>query len=229
MKVSVLIPFRADGGWRDRLWEFNRKQWAERCPDIEVCLGVDDTPPDSPFNAGRAINKAGDQATGDVFVTSAADFLPDPDAISEALTFLKRGAPWVALWSHTGFLTCDCTNQLLAGMDPVWRFELHAEINHAGHVLPRDTWFDVGGVDERFEGWGPEDLAFRRALETLHGDGWTVEATCVHLWHRRREEGPEANHKDANSNFYRKTYLPAVGDTKRMRTVVDQAKASRCS
>lgn len=222
--ISVLIPYRPDGGWRDTLWEWNSRQWADRAPFVEVVLGVDDS---DPFNAGRAINKAAEQATGDLFVTVAADFLPDPDAIEWGAERIRDGAAWCALWSHTGCLTRNATERLLLGSPGPYRFELFAASNHAGHILPRDVWFDVGGVDERFAGWGPEDLAFRMALHTLHGPGPTAPFTCIHLWHPRREHGPERAASQRNHELYAQRYVPAIDDYTAMRTIVEEAKAFR--
>lgn len=229
MKVSALIPYRPDGGWRDRLWAWNSRQWKTLCPDVEVVLGGYDAEPGEPFNAGRAINAAGDRATGDVFVTVAADFLPDPTNITAACQLLDDDVPWVALWSHTGLLTQDSTSRLIYDETTAHRFEAVVPVNNAGHVLPRETWFDVGGVDERFNGWGPEDLAFRTALATLHGPGSLVDGTCVHLWHPRREEGDEFLHRQLNKHYFHDVYVPADGKPKAMRAVVEAAKAARCS
>jgi hypothetical protein len=54
-------------------------------------------------------------------------------------------------------------------------------------VVPRAVWDNLGGFDERFKGWGWEDMAFQSVVcglyghERLDGDVW-------HLWHPRAEE-----------------------------------------
>jgi hypothetical protein len=54
-------------------------------------------------------------------------------------------------------------------------------------VVPRAVWDAIGGFDERFKGWGWEDMAFQSVVcglyghERLDGDIW-------HLWHPRAEE-----------------------------------------
>ena len=39
--VTVLVPRRADGGRRDRLWEFCRKWWEAEHPGYELIEGMD--------------------------------------------------------------------------------------------------------------------------------------------------------------------------------------------
>ena len=51
-------------------------------------------------------------------------------------------------------------------------------------VVTRKTWDAVGGFDERFVGWGWEDVAFRCAVETVTGRELTkIASTCWHLFH----------------------------------------------
>jgi N-terminal domain of galactosyltransferase len=62
-------------------------------------------------------------------------------------------------------------------------------------VIPRAAWDRLGGFDQRFRGWGYEDMAFQSAVVGLLGferlpaegneRGW---ADVYHLWHPRSEE-----------------------------------------
>ena len=56
-------------------------------------------------------------------------------------------------------------------------------------ILSRGTFTDVGGMDERYRGWGGEDTAFGRALwKSGHGFPSNGSEDCVHLWHPRLGE-----------------------------------------
>ncbi len=50
-------------------------------------------------------------------------------------------------------------------------------------VLPREAFVRVGGLDPRFRGWGAEDSAFARALDTLWGPRHNTANDILHLWH----------------------------------------------
>jgi hypothetical protein len=52
-------------------------------------------------------------------------------------------------------------------------------------VVPRAVWDAVGGFDERFVGWGQEDVAFIHAARLLTGEVERVGGTVWHLWHGR--------------------------------------------
>ena len=49
-------------------------------------------------------------------------------------------------------------------------------------VIRRETYFEIGGHDERFEGWGGEDVEFLDRLRTrkLYPGSFLP---AIHLWH----------------------------------------------
>jgi Predicted glycosyltransferases len=52
-------------------------------------------------------------------------------------------------------------------------------------VIPREVWDTVNGFDERFVGWGWEDVAFMEAVEVLAGGPIRMEGSVYHLAHDR--------------------------------------------
>jgi len=223
-----MVPYRPDGGWRDRLWAWNRARWERYAPDCQLVVGVEPDPTGL-FCAASAMNDAATQATGDILVTTSCDFIADPSAVQTAVDTIESGAaPWVALYGRTAFLDETSTRALLEDGDDV---ELVAEqvvgVNNAVYAFPRGLWDDVGGIDERFRGWGPEDMALRAAMLTLHPGALVLANTCLHLWHPRRETGAEAAVSVENHRFFDDTYGAAIGNVDAMRGVVEAAKESR--
>jgi hypothetical protein len=51
-------------------------------------------------------------------------------------------------------------------------------------AIRRDAWDQLGGFDERFRGWGWEDMAFQSAACSLVGHE-RIEGDVFHLWHPR--------------------------------------------
>jgi hypothetical protein len=51
--------------------------------------------------------------------------------------------------------------------------------------VSREAFETVGGLDERFRGWGSEDVAFAESLTTLFSPPQIVRGDCVHLNHAR--------------------------------------------
>lgn len=54
-------------------------------------------------------------------------------------------------------------------------------------VIPRKVWDEIGGFDERFVGWGFEDMAFQSVVCGLFGYE-RIKGDVYHLWHPRTEE-----------------------------------------
>jgi hypothetical protein len=50
-------------------------------------------------------------------------------------------------------------------------------------IMPREAFECVGGMDERFRGWGGEDVAFLHALDWLFGQHKNTPNSVFHLWH----------------------------------------------
>src|SRR6185503_18301619 len=55
-------------------------------------------------------------------------------------------------------------------------------------VVPRTVWDKVGGFDERFIGWGGEDVAFAQACRVMTGEPERIEGPVYHLYHARSLE-----------------------------------------
>jgi hypothetical protein len=161
-KVSILVPFRGDGGERDRLWDYCRHRW--QAMKHELVIGED--PGSAPFNISRAFNDAASRATGDIFVLFGADQIPDPDRVAWAATQLETHK-WCALFAATGGLSRGHTHAILNGHDPfAGSVTSSAPFCTSIIGIRADSWIRF---DERFYGWGGEDTAWRMVLETLYG------------------------------------------------------------
>jgi hypothetical protein len=101
--------------------------------------------------------------------------------------------------------------------------------------MPREAWEMVGGMDWRFRGWGGEDVAFMRAVDTLYTKHKTTRNQVLHLWHAFAN-APELTVK-GDPNLLRlwggqdsgqrndrlaNRYYAAFGDHDRMRRLVDE-------
>jgi hypothetical protein len=176
-KVSVLIPFRGDnGGQRDRLWAWCKAQW-DSMP-YELVIGEDRG--DGPFNISRAFNDAASRASGDVFILYGADHIPDQDRVEWAVGQLHEH-PWCALYAQTAGLSATDTNAILMGYgyDKI-PFTQVAPFCTSIIGIRADSWIKF---DERFQGWGGEDAAWRMVLTSLYGDTPDPSGTLRCLYH----------------------------------------------
>jgi hypothetical protein len=192
MKVVVLVPRRADGGHRDRLWAFARARWLADHPDWPIFEGHHE---DGPFSRSAAINAAAlDAGDFDVAVILDSDVVVDPDAVVDAV--VKAGATGRLIITHRERvdLSRRGTERVLAGYAGPWRrkpiFErVWPESDSSCVAVPRSLWDEVGGFDERFVGWGYEDTAFVIACERAAGPAVKLDGEVFHLWHPRAADG----------------------------------------
>lgn len=197
MTVALLVPRRADNGHRDRLWAVCKPRWEKLHPDWAIVEGHDE---EGLFNRSAALNRAAAAAGDwDVGVVIDSDVLLPPEnaqAAVDAATINRR-----VTWGHRRWrgLTRRATDAVFADpdqlLDPDWEPPAHGlerttPISWSCFVaVPREAWDAIGGFDERFRGWGWEDMAFQASARGLADGGLDpesrVEGDVYHLWHPR--------------------------------------------
>jgi hypothetical protein len=192
-RVSFLIPFRDADGSRTPAKEWVLARWRAAFPDAEFVVAPDDGV--DPFNKALAVNTAAAQATGDVFVILDADTWIEPEWMHKAIELAGNGgAHWVIPARRAFRLTRAFSDRLLelAPTDPLPPVSSkRANVEQQGwvvgfcHVVPRAAFEAVGGMDERFRGWGGEDSAFVRALDVVVGHHRQLGGVVYSLWHER--------------------------------------------
>jgi len=190
--IGICIPWRTDHGWREKLFDWVLPRWQET--GFEVCVGVPD--PDGPINVSQALNRARAQCSADVMVIASADHIPDPVAVTMA--YLRaREHGWAPLFSATAGITKAATATLLRGEGLRVEDYITGEAPFCTALLAirADVWDDIDGWDERFNGWGCEDTAFRLVLDTLYPDPPEAPPRrTIALWH----EAASRDRFDAN-------------------------------
>lgn len=226
--VSVLVPLAGDGD-RGDLWRWLRHEHiAPEHPEWEIVVG--DSYEGEAFSKGRAVAKAAGRASGDVFVIHDADALVNPlylDAAVEAVAV--HGVPWVVPHATVHRMSRMASARVRAGApSSEWEYGVQrthpAVVGGGVSVMHRDAYDEVGGVDDRFKGWGGEDIAFGWALDLLVGPHRQLDAALWHLWHepglRRRGHRPL---NECLAGAYRQAY--EAGDVDRMRRLCAREEA----
>lgn len=189
--VVVVVPRRAGDPTRDRLWSFAKAWWEKDVPDWPIIEGHHDH---GPFNRGAAINTA---AAGewDVAVIIDADVVADADQVKAAVDNAHRTGRLTLAYTKYFALKEEMTERVLDGYDGDWT--RGAALKMTGHVssilaVPRRLWDQVGGFDERFVGWGHDDVAFAAVCRTLGGGIDRIPGSVFHLWHGPTRRGTSA-------------------------------------
>lgn len=222
MKISALIPYKSDhGGIRDKNLYYIKKRYETLMLDVELIIGEDDG---KLFNRSRAVNRAAFKATGDLFMVSDGDIFFGTKLIDKIIQIAALH-PWIIPFSR-GFklsqkaseeVIRDGTIKLPACLNQI---EVECNCNFYGafiNVMSREAYETVGGMDERFKGWGGEEEAFVRALDTLVGKHFRMNETIFHLWHPQAESNHSFRHQN---DELKNRYIQAVDDAEAMKELI---------
>lgn len=195
MRTVILVPRRADNGWRDELWGWLRS-YLERTYDWPIYEGHDDGP--EMFCRSAALNRAAlDAGNWDVAVISDADIVA-PGTEAAVKVAWNTGAMTLPHIRYCA-LTEQGTRDIITGKDAPreglidWCGD---GLGVAQCVVRRDLWDRVGGLDERFIGWGWQDVAFHYACRGLAGEV-RLDDSIWHLWHPTDTREPVENREMA--------------------------------
>jgi hypothetical protein len=245
--ISLLIPFSTKSRTRKRTFKWLQTYWKNELPYAEIIVGRSNS---KPFNKNEALNDAARKAHGKVLVLLDADTYMEgkvlqecADEIIEELEFGNH--LWFVPYRHLFRLTKQATRRILRS-DPRDPLRLPSPPNPEdvmgdgqespyGHrygamvmVFPREALDVLGCFDERFAGWGGEDVALLRALDTLWGKHKTTENDVLHLWHPmigdtyRTRKWKNQEHPESNANLAMR-YHKASRNPSKMRKLVDEA------
>lgn len=254
-QISILVPFRDSGEGRAASWRWLHAFWQAHLPSTEIVVG---NPPGSPFNKCVAVNAAARRARGRIFVILDADAYMNPagiqgcaDRIDAALKARRR--LWLMPYDKLYRLN-QPTSARIIKTNPAAPYRVSSpppmswledgydqsggHSQNYGHqygamamVMPREAFFDVGGMDPRFRwGWGAEDASFLRALDTLYCQHEVAQADILHLWHVRPGTNWETrkwtgqSFTPANSRLARR-YALATGEPGWMRGLINEHKS----
>lgn len=196
--ISVLVPFKPDGGYRDKDWEWLKRRYEFLMPNAELCIADSDI---TPYCRSAAVNNAAKQASRDILVIADADIAFDIKLMETAVKMLSNHA-WVIPHEERKELNEAHTIELLK-KDPAITM---SDDDFTGCVsfpygvssiilVPRRYFEYVGGFDERFKGWGYEDNAFAMAMDVLCGPHARLQGGVIwHLYHHPQYLHPRENY-----------------------------------
>jgi hypothetical protein len=244
--ISLLVPFRSDFGIREETWSWLRDYWAAELPFAQIVEGYN---MESPFCKTAAVNDAARLATGDVVVIMDADCYMDGQVLVNCAKRIRRarkygGKLWFVPYRRFYRLTRIASASVIeSSPDSPLRFSdpppgAHLLTNKGtsnGHwfgalvqIMPIEAFYAAGGMDERFQGWGGEDIAFMRAVDTMYTKHRTTDNAVFHLWHLRSDAGdgyhrlwPNQTRTHTHHNdILTKQYFKAFGDRRAMKRLL---------
>lgn len=245
-KLSILIPFsvKCKTCMRKRTFEWLLKYLACELPQAEIVIGKSRS---KVFCKGEALNDAARRAKGKVLVILDADAYISGDVLNKCADKILDNLDnhlWFVPYRNLYRLKKDITEDIIASdpcnplripsPPPCDLIDNHGHTSKYGHrygamvmMFPRQALKILGCFDERFKGWGGEDVALLRALDTLYGKHKTTKNDVLHLWHpfigddyksRRWPGQAKANPNSELANAYNR----ATRSPSKMRALVDE-------
>jgi hypothetical protein len=218
----VMMPWRETP---DRLDAFRLavRSWEEQ--------GFTVVPVDSghePFNRAASRNLAVRTAEDrdlSVVVIADADTFGEPDPVREAVAWARTSGSIHLPYTTYRSLGQNGMADLEWGTHPqdCWYIEIAVACSGIFITTP-ETWWSVGGMDERFSVWAPEDWALRVAHETLIGPYVRHTGNAYALYHLdppNKFQGPEY---EAAVDLYAR-YMAASGNKAEMLTLIGASDA----
>lgn len=203
MNVSVIVPWSGDDPARLHARYIVGRYFNDEFPHWQRQTAIDPAGPVREFSRARAINFAVSDPLGlrpfvpDVLVLNDADSIVPADQLRAAAVHAFSFDGIVFAYADyrrlsetdTATLTPDTYLDAFS-FDVTWHQE--GARSHGCVAIRRDVFLAAGGYDERYEGWGYEDVAFNaKGLPEAR-----IGGPLVHLWH------PEAEPNPANEALY---------------------------
>lgn len=222
VRVSVLVPFRPDGGWRDRSWQWVRARWAEVFPSWQVVVGGCQ---DGPWVKAHAVADALTRADGDVLVVGDSDVWTD--GIADAVQAVADGHAWAVPHRLVHRLDQASTLDVLAGgpLGGTLTQRAYGGMVGGGVVVLSQGAYEACPLDPRFQGWGQEDQSWGVALTTMYGQPWRGGAD---LWHLHHEPQPRMSRSTGcmEGRKLARRYQGAAGDRDAMASLIEEARSA---
>jgi glycosyltransferase involved in cell wall biosynthesis len=211
---SIVVPLssRPDYGRRDDNWAWNERRWRQLFPDHELII---ESPANGSFNHPAAINAGVRRARSDIIVQADSDCFIDPLWVVQAVQAVDADAARWVLPERYGQLTARSSSRVLKVPPDTPLFDVEFDWWGKGSwagvvVYPRDGFV---GYPEEFTEYGPDDVCFGTAMDTLWGQHTRMAGTVWHLWHPRSS-------KAEHGHEIMRAYEAAAGDQEAMRKLV---------
>ena len=135
------------------------------------------------FNKSWALNVAAREARGHCLLIHDADYVVPSDYVNECCRVLKTVdgvRPSRFNFHLERKSTFELINTRTLHRKPILEYII--QNNPTPMAVRRDVYWEIGGHDESFVGWGGEDVEFLSRLRTrsVAEGGWLP---AIHLWH----------------------------------------------
>lgn len=197
MTATICVPWRGTPA-RERILEQVVKFYTMHLPEYPFVYADSGH---TEFNRAASRNRAVEKAATDVVVVLDADTFVHPDGIRAAVEAASEGGVHYPFTLHAP-VDLDNIGPLFNLRFPVRRRGWRA--TGGVFIASKATWWELGGQDENFLGWGGEDDAFYTVATTLSYVTRQPGVVCtVNHVEARRAECPHWDESGHRMDVYR--------------------------
>jgi len=196
-----------------------RPEIAERLPPWVGYLHTPVADASNPYNRSWTLNEGARAARGEVLVLHDNDMICPEDYARETVARAREGWSFQQLKRFTFYLDWRETEEVFASGEV--RTDVPAvvvqNLHGASIAVTRTAYFDIGGFDESFLGWGGEDNEFwdrAESVGSVYGFGYLP---FIHLWHAPQPEKQLGGVAPATKRWHELKTIPAAERIRRLR------------
>lgn len=169
------------------------------------------------FNLAAIRNKCVDESDNEIVIITDADTIGQKQAITQAVDMVGATGNTCLPFTSYNVLSKQGTVNFLSGKPIELQQNTSFSTAVSGLIVTtKATWDKHNGQDERFIGWGAEDVCWSIAYETLIGSLSRVKATVWTLHHQSASKNVDI----ANKTQLRNEYINAKGNAELMAKLV---------
>ena len=163
------------------------------------------------FNRANARNRAVGLSKSNIFLLVDADSVIPVAQLEEAFIIAKQAHKICQPFNEVHFLNKSASGNLIADFT---NFKPHSHsyvfkgpnevfLQHSGgaYVVIKSQWEEMGGMDERFTGWGGEDSAYNHEYRRTFGPIEYVDGPLYSLYHPIKRASSKENLDLLNHTF----------------------------
>ncbi|MEA2570908.1 MAG: hypothetical protein QOI24_2909 [Acidobacteriota bacterium] len=181
---------------------------------------------DYDYNRAWTLNAGVEAARAPVVILHDNDMLVPARYAAECVARVADGCDFLELKRFTFYLDEETTRRVFESgeLPPPVPSTIVQNLQGASIAARRDAYFDIGGFDESFVGWGGEDNEFWERGE-LGGRAYRFGyIPFLHLWHAPQKGKLQGNDAPAVRRYHE---LRSVAPAERIRRLRDERSRAR--
>jgi GT2 family glycosyltransferase len=220
LKVGVAIPWRPQES-RLSAFYFVLNFYQNYFPDFKIYASDCS---DQMWNVAEARNRAVEQAIKDgcdVVVVSDADVIPKKKMLKRAIKLAHKNQLIVQPFYRAFELNKEMTNRYVRGVISKKKIRKKANLLERSPggilVITPKVFKALNGWDQRFRGWGYEDVALSWVHACIMGYEYIrLDSEIYSLWH----DDKDLSNLDKNEDRFKLIYREAINDLEKMKNLV---------